>query len=220
MRAFSKAHRSEMGKRSSRKNRMKPVLCISWLLLVPMTVFAQTDHTHSPAGAEDCAKLSLALQTVIGAMDGEGLRIEAVPKPESTLAVEPGIHKLEVVLRPLSEVELVGKEHLSQEMRQRDDVTAANTKQSGKVESLFGGFIRLTIPKDGLYRISADAPVWINVIDGNHPIERVRVAPRLHCGRIHKSLGFPLQREKSYWLELSGSTRSDVALLVTEESDR
>ena len=66
------ARRSEMGTRSSRKNRMKPVLFISWLLLVPMTVFAQTDHTHSPAGAEDCAKLSPALQAVIGAMDGRG----------------------------------------------------------------------------------------------------------------------------------------------------
>ena len=51
---------------------MKPVLFISWLLLVPMTVSAQTDHTHSPSSAEDCAKLSPALQAVIGAMDGEG----------------------------------------------------------------------------------------------------------------------------------------------------
>ena len=126
-----------------------------------------------------------------------------MPKPESAPAVEPGIHKLEVALRPLSEVELVGKE-----------------KQSEKVENLFGGFIRLTVPKDGLYRISADSPIWINVIDGNQPIERVRIIPRLRCGRIHKSLGFPLQREKSYWLELSGSTRPDVALLVTEESER
>lgn len=97
---------------------------------------------------------------------------------------------------------------------------AGNAKQSENVKSLFGGFIRLTIPKDGLYRISADAPIWINVTDGSQLIERVRIAPRLRCGRIHKSLGFPLQREKSYWLELSGSTGSDVALLVTEESDR
>ena len=200
---MSKASRSETGTRSNRKNRMKPVLFISWLLLVPMTVFAQTDHTHSPSGAEDCAKLSSALQAVIGAMDVEGLKIEAMPKPESTLTVESGIRKLDVALQPLSEVELVGKE-----------------KQREKVENLFGGFIRLAVPEDGVYRISADAPIWINVMDGNQPIERVKTVPRLRCGRIHKSLGFPLQREKSYWLELSGSTRPDVALLVTEESDR
>ncbi len=182
---------------------MKSALFILWLLLVPMTVFAQTDHTHSPAGAEDCAKLSPALQAVIGAMDGEGVRIKAMPTPENATAVEPGIHKLEVALRPLSEVELVGKE-----------------KQSEKVENLFGGFIRLTVPKDGVYRISADSPFWINVMDGSQSIERVKTIPRLRCGRIHKSLGFPLQREKSYWLELSGSTRPDVSLLVTEESER
>ena len=185
-----------------------------------MTVSAQTDHTHSPSSAEDCAKLSPALQAVIGAMDGEGIKDRSCAKAGEYPAVEPGIHKLEVALRPLSEVELVGKENPSRDMRQREDAMAGNTKQSENVESLFGGFIRLTIPKDGLYRISADAPIWINVIDGNQPIERVRIAPRLRCGRIHKSLGFPLQREKSYWLELSGSTRPDVALLVTEESDR
>ena len=123
-------------------------------------------------------------------------------------------------LRQRSKVELVGKENLSPVTRQRADVMAANTKQSGKMESLFGGFVRLTVLKDGLYRISADVPIWINVIDGNQPIERVRIAPRLRCGRIHKSLGFPLQREKSYWLELSGSTGPDVAILITEERDR
>ncbi len=199
---MSMACRSEMETRSSRKNRMKPVLFLSWLLLIPMTVSAQTDHTHSPSSAEDFAKLAPALQAVIGAMDEEGLKIEAMPKPESIPAVEPGIQKLEVVLRPMLEVELVGKE-----------------KQSEKVENLFGGFIRLTVPKDGEYRISADAPIWINVMDGNQPIERVRTVPRLRCGRIHKSLGFPLQRERSYWVEMSGSKRADVGLLITEEPE-
>ncbi|MBC7839576.1 MAG: hypothetical protein H7Y39_13190 [Nitrospiraceae bacterium] len=200
---------------------MKSVLfTLCSLLLVPMTVSAQTDHTHSPAGAEDCTKLSPALQAVLGAMDGEGARIEAVPKPESTPAVEPGIHKLEVALRPLSEVGLVGTESVSRQTLKREGAMGAETKPSESVEKLFGGFVRLTVPKDGIYRISVDSTTWIEVIDGNHPIERVRIAPRLRCGRIHKSLGFPLQREKSYWLELSGSTRPDVALLITEESDR
>lgn len=197
------ARRSEMVTRLRGENRMKPVLCIFWLLLVPMNAFAQTDHTHSPASSEDCAKLSPALQAVLRAMDGEGVRIETVTKPESIPAVEPGIHKLEAALRPLSEVELVGK-----------------GKQSEKVESLFGGFIRLTVPKDGVYRISTDAPIWINVIDGNQPIERVRIVPRLHCGRIHKSLGFPLKQERSYWLEISGSKRPDVAVLIAKEPER
>ena len=97
---------------------------------------------------------------------------------------------------------------------------AGETKPGENVENLFGGFVRLTVPKDGMYRISADATIWIEVIDGEKPIERVRIAPRLRCGRIHKSLGFPLKREKSYWLELSGSTRPDVAVLITEEPDR
>lgn len=97
---------------------------------------------------------------------------------------------------------------------------AGKTNPSQNVENLFGGFVRLTVPRDGMYRISADSTLWIEVIDGEKPIERVRVAPRLHCGLIHKSLVFPLKRERSYWLEISGSKRSDVAVLITEEPDR
>jgi hypothetical protein len=200
---------------------MKLMLFTSWLLLLlPVSVSSQVDHTHSPATVEDCRELSPELQAIVAAMDGLGSRVEALPKRESASAVEPGLHKLEVALRPLSEVGLVGKESVSRQTPRRDGAMGAESKPSENVENLFGGFIRLTVPKDGVYRISADSPIWIEVIDGEKPIERVRIAPHLRCGRIHKSLGFPLQREKSYWLELSGSTRSDVALLVTEESDR
>ena len=198
---------------------MKVLLFTSWLLLVPMNVPAQTDHTHSPASTEDCTKLSPELQAVVAGMDGPGSKIEALPKPESTPAVEPSIDKLEVALRPLSEVELVGKESLSRQTLGQRDAMAGKTKPSENIENLFGGFVRLAVQKDGIYRISADSTLWIEVINGEKPIERVRTIPRLHCGRIHKSLGFPLKRERSYWLEISGSKRPDVAVLITEEPE-
>jgi hypothetical protein len=198
---------------------MKLVLFSSWLLLVPVTLFAQMDHTHSPTTAEDCTKLSPGLQTVVAAMDGSGSSIKALPKPESTPAIESGIHKLEVALQPLSGVLLVGKESLSRQTIEREGAMAGETKPSENAVNLFGGFVRLTVPKDGMYRISADSPIWIEVIDGEKPIERVRTVPRLRCGRIHKSLGFPLKRDRSYWLEISGSKRPDVAMLITEEPE-
>ena len=197
---------------------MKLVLVASLLLFVPMTVSAQMDHTHSPGPAEDCTTLSPELQAVVAGMDGPGSRIEALPRPESIPAVEPGIHKLEVALRPLSEVG--GKERLSTQTPGLEDATRGKTKPNENGENLFGGFVRLTVPKDGLYRISADSTLWIEVLDGVKPIERVRITPRLHCGRIHKSLGFPLQRARSYWLEMTSSKRSDVAVLITEEPQR
>jgi len=215
------SRRSEMGKRSSRDNRMKSVLfTLCSLLLVPMTVSAQTDHTHSPASAEDCMKLSPELQAVVTAMDGPGSMIEAEPKPESASAVEPGLHKLEVALRPLSEVGLVGTETVSRQTLRREGAMAGEMKPSENVDNLSGGFVRLTVSKDGIYRISVDSTIWIEVIDGEKQIERVRTVPRLRCGRIHKSPGFALTRERSYWLELSGSKRPDVAVLITEELDK
>src|SRR5262245_11498657 len=216
------ARRSEkrQRKRLSRNYPMKLVLITSWLLLAPVTASAQMEHTHSPATTEDCTKLSPEMQAVVAAMDGPGLRIEALPMPESSPAVEPGIHKLEVALRPLSEVGLKGKEILSRQIPGREEVMAEKTKPNENVENLFGGFVRLAIPKDGMYRISADSTIWIEVIDEENPIERVRITPRLHCGRIHKSLGFPLKRERSYWLQMSGSKRPDVVVLITKEPER
>jgi len=195
---------------------MKLVLVIPWLLLIPITVSAQKDHVHTPGAAEDCSKLPPELQTIVSKMDEPGSRIQALPSPGSTQAVEPGIHKLEVALRPLSEVLLVGKQSESRPTPGADSSMANKTKTSENVEDLFGGFILLIVPRAGIYRISADSTLWIEALDEGKPIERVRITPRLHCGRIHKSLGFRLKRDRSYWLELSGSKRSDVAVLITE----
>src|SRR5688572_11666989 len=160
MRVFSMARCSGMrrGKRSSRDNRMKMMLFISWLLLLsPMIVAAQVDHSHSPAPAEDCAKLSPDMQSVIAAMDGPGSRIDALARPERIPAIEPGLHKLEVVLRPLSEVRLVERDSLCRQTPGPECAMAEKTKPKENVKNLFGGFVRLTVPKDGTYQISADS---------------------------------------------------------------
>src|SRR6185503_7286478 len=117
---------------------MKMVFVISWLLFVPITVSAQKDHVHTPGAAEDCSKLPPELQTIVSKMDEPGARIQALPSPGSTQAVEPSIHKLEVALRPLSEVLLVGKQSESQPPPGADSSMAHNTKTSENVEDLFG----------------------------------------------------------------------------------
>jgi hypothetical protein len=198
---------------------MKLVLVILWLLFVPMTVSAQMDHAHTPDPGEDCSKLSPELQAIVSEMDGPGSRIEASARPENTPAPTPGIHKLEVALQPLSEVWLVGKESISRHTPGAGGTMANKTEPSEKVDNLFGGFVLLTVPRDGLYRISTDSALWVEVIELGKPIARVKITPRLHCGRIHKSLGFPLKRERSYWLEMSGSKRSHVTVLITEEPE-
>src|SRR5262245_56461362 len=109
--------RKRRGKCSSREDLVGLVLFTSGLLLVPMSVFAQMDHTHSLANAEDCLKLSSKLQEVVAAMDAPGSRVEASSKPAENPTVEPGTHKLEVALRPLSEVQLVEKESVPQQNR-------------------------------------------------------------------------------------------------------
>ena len=198
---------------------MKFVLVIPWLLLIPMMASAQMDHTHTPGPGEECSKLSPEFQAIVSEMDGPGSWIEASPKPENTPALQPGIHKLDVALRPLSEVWLVGKESISRHSQGAEGTMANKTEPSEKVDNLFGGFVLLNVPRDGLYRISTDSTLWIEIIDEGKPIERVKITPRLHCGRIHKSLGFRLKRERSYWLEMSGGKHSHVMVLMTEEPE-
>jgi hypothetical protein len=172
-----------------------------WLLCAAAVAFAQMEHAHPPAIDMDCTKLSPGLQAVVAAMGARGVTVQAAEKRENAPALEPGMKKLVLVLHPMSAVQPV----------------AGKIKAGENPDSVFGGFIRFMTPADGLYRISADSTVWLDVLDGDQPKERARDTSRLHCGKIEKSLGFPLAKGHSYWIELSASKRREVSLLITPE---
>jgi hypothetical protein len=176
-------------------------VCAFWLLCFPVVAFAQMEHTHPPATDVDCTKLSPGLQAVVAAMEVPGTSIEVAAKPNKAPAVEPGMKRLELVLHPMAAVQAV----------------AGKVKAGENTDSVFGGFIRFITPADGLYRISADSTVWLDVLDGDQPRERAKDIARLHCGKIQKSLGFALARGHSYWIELSASQRREVSVIISPE---
>jgi len=175
--------------------------CSFWLLYVPALAYAQMEHTHPPAADMDCTKLSPGLQAVVAAMGTGGVTVQVSEKRDQAPAVEAGMKRLELVLHPMSAVRPV----------------AGKVKAGENPDGVFGGFIRFVSPADGVYRISADSTVWLDVLDEDQPRERARETSRLHCGKIEKSLGFALARGHSYWIELSASKRREVSLLISPE---
>jgi hypothetical protein len=102
-----------------------------------------------------------------------------------------------VTLHPLSEVSF--------------PVTPGRTPTSGS----FAGLIALTVPAPGKYRISVDAPLWIDVA-GGAILAPVLDYEGLHeCSAPRKVVVFDLQGGPDWTLELSAADRAAVRLAVT-----
>jgi hypothetical protein len=81
----------------------------------------------------------------------------------------------------------------------------------------FAGLVPISVPRDGMYRISVSTHLWLEVLDGDAKLQRVRLEPRLHCGAVQKSLGFALKAGVIYWLQLSGNKSQEVHVIITSE---
>jgi hypothetical protein len=180
---------------------MKRLLWAIVISLPTVAALAQTEHMHPPGAYNDCSALPARLQATVAAMGAPGATVQAAEKRENAPAVEPGMKRLELVLRPMSAVQSV----------------AGKAKAGENPDRVFGGFIRFMPSADGLYRISADSTAWMDVLDGDQPRERAKDTSRLHCGKIQKSLGFALAKGHSYWIELSSSKSPEVSLIISRE---
>ena len=85
-------------------------------------------------------------------------------------------------------------------------------------EDTFGGTPVFTVPADGLYRISAGSPVWIEVADQNAgvAVHSPRYEMQMHS-EIRKCVLFPLRAGVPYVLQLSGSVKAEVSVLLTAD---
>ena len=180
---------------------MKAWLCLLCFLSLPAAAFAQMEHVHPPAADEDCTKLASGLQSIVSAMEAPGISVEVREKPDSMLPVEPGLKRIRLRLQPMSLVQRV----------------AGRVKAGENPDAVFGGFLSLRASVEGTYRISSDSTVWLDVLDGDQPVPRSTNLPRLHCGKIEKSLVCYLKAGVVYWVEFSGSKKSEVAVVITAE---
>jgi hypothetical protein len=81
----------------------------------------------------------------------------------------------------------------------------------------WAGLLPVVVPADGLYRISAGGPVWIDVVDGLRPVASAKFEGHAGCAKVHKVVAFPLKAGRRYNVQLSGSEKPEVSIMVTAD---
>jgi molybdate transport system substrate-binding protein len=153
-----------------------------------------------PTGHDECANLPANSAAVVSAMAKPGTKVNAQAARGPAAALTPAAERFEITLHPVERVSLPAKP------AEGPETTAG-----------FAGLLPISVPRDGVFRISLSTHLWLEMLDGDTKLERIRLAPRLHCGTVQKSLGFPLKAGVKYWLQLSGNKSQEVHMVITSE---
>ncbi len=156
--------------------------------------------TGDKSTAQECGGLPPELQAIVTAMETPGRHAQSLLRRGEMTPLTPMMQRLEVTLHPIDQVSLV----------------AVRSGKMNEWSETYAGLLRFGVPKDGVYRISASSSSWIDVLDSQTAVARIRPNHRLHgCGQVRKSIEFQLKAGTSYWLELSGSKYPAIALMIS-----
>jgi hypothetical protein len=98
---------------------------------------------------------------------------------------------------------------------QRAVTFAAPPGGKGHVDSAYAGLARLTVDAAGVYRISLDLPVWIDVIANGTVVAARDFQGRPGCNAPHKIVEFALPAGTPVTLQFSGGKASTVKITVS-----
>lgn len=84
---------------------------------------------------------------------------------------------------------------------------------------LFAGVFQFKVPATGLYRISAGAKAWYDVVDSSAKkiIPADEFEMQTSCDQIFKTVLFHLDAEKSYQLQVNGSQGEKILFLLSKK---
>jgi hypothetical protein len=85
----------------------------------------------------------------------------------------------------------------------------------------FGGLVAFEVPKDGPYRVSVGASVWIDVVETatGQSVKSQSFAEQPGSD-LHKYVVFPLQAGARYTMQISGAKAVAIGVLITPALDR
>ncbi len=129
-----------------------------------------------------------------------GAKVNALTARGPMTALTSAAERFEVALHPAERVSLPAK-----------------PAEGPEAAASFAGLVPISVPRDGVYRISISTHLWLEVLNGDSKLQRIRLEPRFHCGAVQKSLGFALKPGVTYWLQLSGSKTREVHVVITAE---
>jgi hypothetical protein len=82
-------------------------------------------------------------------------------------------------------------------------------------EGAYAGLARVTVPQGGSYRISLDAPLWIDVLANGGALAARDFQGRPGCSAPHKIVEFELPANTPLTLQFSGAQSATVKLAIT-----
>jgi hypothetical protein len=178
---------------------MKRLLTIV-LLTVAFLGAAKADEAARPMAEMHggCANFKMDLRHEFAIWKSPGIAQKAVPAAADGVKAISTETKYAVELLPHPSVKFV----------------APPFKDRGGPDK-FSGLLRLEVPKDGLYGVSASTGLWIDVVEGKTLVSAKRFEMQTGCDTIFKSVEFPLRKGVVYWLQLNGSAAGKVTIAVT-----
>jgi hypothetical protein len=89
----------------------------------------------------------------------------------------------------------------------------------GKVmlaDGAYGGLLRFRVPHSGDYRVSLDAPFWIDVVADGKLLGTEDFFGQRGCERPVKIVVFHMSADQDLWLQISGARRATAQITLTQ----
>ncbi len=149
-----------------------------------------------------CEDYAWDLRGELAALETERTRITSLTEQGPFVALSPALRPLDVRLHPIQLVSLAGLD----EKKRRPTAS-------------FAGMFMVTVPKNGIYRVSSNVPAWIEMVSGASRLEPEGFEMQTACAKLFKSVAFRLRAGTTYWLEVSANS-AEVVILITADSKR
>jgi hypothetical protein len=159
-------------------------------------LFLVASVSHA-ADAPDCSTFTWDMKSELALFDGTSAPLASGTNAAGAPQLEVGM-LYEVDLHPLASVTF-----------------AHALGKSFPAETSSGGVLKLRVKAPGHYRISTDAPLWIDVIAGSDAVTSTGFQGRQPCALIHKSVEWALPGGVDLIVQVAGAARDRAKLAVT-----
>lgn len=88
----------------------------------------------------------------------------------------------------------------------------------GKVmlsDGAYGAMVKFSVARTGSYRVSLDAPFWIDVVADGKLLGTQDFSGQRGCANPRKIVIFQLPARQTLWLQISGARRAQAQLTLT-----
>ncbi len=149
----------------------------------------------------DCANYKMDLQRELALWNKNIAEVKASPKLEQVGLLHEFRHT-EATLIPEKQITLA----------------VPPEKPTKEPEGTFAGLLQLTPKVSGSYRISAGTKVWIELAGANgQRMVSTDFEMQSKCPKIFKTVIYDLKANETYTLQLTGSFKAVVSLMVSSQ---